>query len=549
MDATGLLPGPLPSLINLLRGAENLGTNENKNKILEVAMTLKGKIDEFKEKEKIARLGGGTNQIEKQHKLGKLAARERIELLLDPDTFLEVGMFVTHRCSDFGMDQRRIWGDGVVTGSGRIEGRTVHLYSQDFTVLGGSLGEYHAKKIGDVMDAAVERGTPIIGLGDSGGARIHEGPPHAATLLYRNYLASGVVPQIAVVLGPCSGGAAISASMADFVFVVEGIGYMFTSGPGVVKALTGEEVTNEELGGAKIHAEKSGVAHFITASEEDCFKKVRTLLSYLPSNFEENPPRLIPTDKPIREVAIDSIIADGDKPYDMKSIIRAVLDDDQFLEVQEFFAQNLIIGFGRLDGSTVGIVANQPLVLNGMVDMDAADKSARFIRFCDAFNIPLVNFIDCPGYFAGKEQEHRGLIRHAAKMLYAYGEVTVPRIAIAVRNVYGAGISGMGMSKAFGTDLTIAFPFAEFAAMKPEAAANVIFKDEIAKSADPKETRNKRIQEFREKFANPYVAAERGWLDMLIDPKVTRQVLIKALDTLKNKVRTSPRRRHGTIPL
>jgi len=512
-------------------------------------MTLKAKIDEFKEKEKIAKLGGGAKQIEKQHKSGKLSARERIDLVLDPETFLEVGMFVTHRCSDFGMDQRRIWGDGVVTGSGKVDGRTVHLYSQDFTVLGGSLGEYHAKKIGDIMDAAVQRGTPIIGLGDSGGARIHEGPPHAATLLYRNYLASGVIPQIAVVLGPCSGGAAISASMADFVFMVEKISYMFTSGPGVVKALSGEEVTNEELGGARIHVEKSGVAHFISASEEDCFKKVRTLLSYLPSNFEEPPPRVIPTDKPNREVGIETMIGDSNTSYDMKGIIHAVLDDGQFLEVQEFFAQNLIIGFGRLNGSPVGIVANQPMVLNGMVDMDAADKSARFIRFCDAFNIPLVNFIDCPGYFAGKEQEHRGLIRHAAKMLYAYGEVSVPRIAIAVRNVYGAGISGMGMSKAFGTDLTIAFPFAEFAAMKPEAAANVIFKDEIAKSANPKEMRSTKSQEFREKFANPYVAAERGWLDMLIDPKDTRGVLIKALDSLKNKVRTHPRKRHGTIPL
>ena len=512
-------------------------------------MTLKGKIDEFKEKEKIAKSGGGVNQIEKQHKLGKLTARERIDLLLDPETFLEVGMFVTHRCSDFGMDQRRIWGDGVVTGSGKVDGRTVHLYSQDFTVLGGSLGEYHAKKIGDIMDAAVERGTPIISLGDSGGARIQEGPPHAATLLYRNYLASGVVPQVAVVLGPCSGGAAISASMADFVFVVEGIGHMFTSGPGVVKTLTGEEVTNEELGGAKIHAEKSGVAHFISASEEDCFKKVRTLLSFLPPNFQEDPPRVVPTDKPNREVAINSMIGDTNKPYDMKGIIRAVLDEGQFMEVQEFFAQNLIVGFGRLNGSTVGIVANQPLVLNGMVDMDAADKSARFIRFCDAFNIPLVNFIDCPGYFGGKEQEHRGLIRHAAKMLYAYGEVTVPRIAIAVRNVYGAGISGMGMSKAFGTDLTIAFPFAEIAVMRPEAAANVIFKDEIAKSSDPKEMKAKKIQEYREKFANPYVAAERGWLDMIIDPKDTRQVLVKALESLKNKVRAHPNKRHGTIPL
>jgi acetyl-CoA carboxylase carboxyltransferase component len=512
-------------------------------------MSLKEKVNEFKIRENMAKLGGGAEQIEKQHKLGKLTARERIDLLLDPDSFLEVGMFVTHRCNDFGMDQRRIWGDGVVIGTGKMDGRPIHIYSQDFTVLGGSLGEYHAKKIADIMDAAVERGTPIIGLGDSGGARIHEGPPHAATLLYRNYLASGVVPQIAVVLGPCSGGAAISASMADFVFMVEKISHMFTSGPGVVKALTGEEVTNEELGGSRIHVEKSGVAHFISVSEEDCFKKVRTLLSYLPSNYREEPPTVVPIDKEDREIVVEPFLGDGNKPYDMKNIIRSILDGEQFLEVQEFFAQNLIIGFGRLKGSTVGIVANQPLVLNGMVDMDAADKSARFIRFCDAFNIPLINLIDCPGYFGGKDQEHRGLIRHAAKMLYAYGELTVPRIAIAVRNVYGAGISGMGMSKAFGTDLTIAFPFAEIAVMRPEAAANVIFKDEIAKSPTPKETRSKKIQEYRGKFANPYLAAERGWLDMIIEPKDTRKVLIKALDRLKNKVREYPRKRHGTIPL
>ncbi len=512
-------------------------------------MNLKEKVVELKTKEKIAKLGGGVEQIEKQHKLGKLTARERIELLLDPGSFLEIGMFVTHQCTDFGMDQKRIWGDGVVTGSGKINGKTIHLYSQDFTVLGGSLGEYHSKKISSIIDAAIEKGTPIIGLGDSGGARIQEGPPHAATLLYRNYLASGVIPQIAVVLGPCSGGAAISAAMADFVFVVEGIGHMFTSGPGVVKALTGEEVTNEELGGARIHAEKSGVAHFITASEEECFKKVRSLLSYLPSNYREDPPKTVPSDSPDREVEIESILVDGNKPYDAKNIIDSILDDGQFLEIQERFAKNLIIGFGCLNGSPIGIVANQPLVLNGMIDMDAADKSARFIRFCDAFNIPLLNFIDCPGYFGGKDQEHRGLIRHAAKMLYAYGEVTVPRIAIAVRNVYGAGISGMGMSKAFGTDVTIAYPFAEIAVMRPEAAANVIFKEEIAKSSDPKEVRSKRIHEYGEKFANPYVAAERGWLDIIIDPKDTRQIVIKALDNLRNKLRVQPHKRHGTIPL
>jgi acetyl-CoA carboxylase carboxyltransferase component len=515
----------------------------------EKIMSIKEKIIEFREKERISKLGGGIDQIEKQHKLGKLTARERIEKLLDPESFIELGMFVTHRCNDFGMEQKKIWGDGVVTGSGKINGRVVHLYSQDFTVFGGSLGEYHARKIGYIMDEAIRRGTPIIALTDSGGARIHEGPSHAAILFYRNFLASGVIPQISIILGPCSGGAAISAALADFVFVVEGISFLFTSGPGVVKALTGEDVTNEELGGARIHIEKSGVAHFITKSEEDCFEKVKTLLSFLPSNYKEEPPKVSTADDPNREISIESILGDDNEVYDMKNLIHAILDEGNFFEVQEFYAQNMIIGFGRLNGSPVGIIANQPLVLNGMIDLNAADKSARFIRFCDAFNIPIINFIDCPGYFSGKEQEHMGLIRHAAKMLYAYSEITVPRIAVAVRNVYGAGISGMGMSKEFGTDLTIAFPFAEIAVMKPEAAANIIFKDEIAKSPNPKETRTKKIQEYRDKFSNPYVAAERNWVDMIIDPKDIRRILINALERLKSKIKENHKVKHGNIPL
>lgn len=512
-------------------------------------MDYKEKISEFREKEKIAKLGGGIEQIKKQHKLGKLSARERIEILLDRDSFIEVGMFVTHRCNDFGMDKKRIWGDGVITGSGKINGRIVHLFSQDFTVLGGSLGEYHAKKIGNIMEEAVQRGTPIIALADSGGARIHEGPSHAAYIFKRNFLASGVVPQLYIILGACSGGAAISAALADFVFVVENISYLFTSGPGVVKALTGEDVTNEELGGAKVHIEKSGIAHFISKSEEECFKKVKTLLSFLPSNYREEPPRVQTSDDPKREISLESILGNGEKDYDMKHLINAILDEGQFLEIQEFFAKNMIIGFGRLNGLTVGIVANQPLVLSGMIDLNAADKSARFIRFCDAFNIPIINLIDCPGYFSGREQEHMGLIRHAAKMVYAYSELTVPRIAVAVRNVYGAGISGMGMCKDFGTDLTIAFPFAEIAVMKPEAAANIIFKEEIEKSSNPKEMKEKLIREYRDKFANPYVAGERNWVDMIIDPKDIRKILINSLERLKGKVRINPNKTHGNIPL
>ncbi len=513
------------------------------------SMGVKKRVEELKENEKIAKLGGGLKQIEKQHALGKLTAQERIELLLDPLSFIEIGMFVTHQCYDFGMDRQRIWGDAVVTGSGKIEGRTVHVYAQDFTALGGSLGEYHAKKIGNIMDTAIEREVPIIALNDSGGARIQEGPPHYAIVFQRNYLASGVVPQIAVILGPCSGGAAISASLADFVFMVKGISQMFTSGPRVVKALTGEEISAQELGGAQVHGEKSGVAHFVTDSEEECFEKVRHLLSFLPSNYRENPPRMLAKDDPDREVEIESILENSQTPYDMRRIITSILDEKHFLEVQESFAQNLIVGFGHLDGFPTGIVANQPSILKGMVDLDASDKAARFIRFCDSFNIPLLNLVDCPGYFSGKDQEHRGLIRHAAKMLYAYGEVTVPRIAIAVRKVYGAGISGMGMSKAFGTDLTIAFPFAEIAVMEPEAAANVIFKDEIAKSKDPEEKRAQKIEEYREKFANPYVAAERGWIDVIVEPKKIRSFIIRAFERLRSKRRVRPEKRHGTIPL
>jgi acetyl-CoA carboxylase carboxyltransferase component len=436
----------------------------------------------------------------------------------------------------------------VVTGSGVVDGRTVHLYAQDFTVFGGSVGEHHAKKIAALVEAAVEKRTPIVAMNDSGGARIQEGPHHYATLYYRNTLASGIVPQIAVVLGPCSGGAAISAGLADFVFMVEGMSDMFISGPGVVKALSGEEVTIQELGAARIHMEKSGVAHFMAPSEKECFQQVKHLLSFLPSHSRQEPPRVAPADDRDRTVEIESILEDGKKPYDMKRIIHSLLDEGQFLEVQASFAQNLIAGFGRLDGASVGLVANQPTVLNGMVDIDAADKATRFIRFCDAFNIPMVNLIDCPGYFGGKEQEHRGLIRHVAKMAYAYGEATVPRIAVAVKSVYGAGISGMGMSKAYGTDLTIAFPFSEIAAMKPEAAANVIFKEEIAKSSNPEETRSAKIQEYRERFANPYLAAERGWADMIMDPGKTRQVLIQGLDRLRTKAREYPDKRHGTIP-
>ena len=500
-------------------------------------MGIKGKIKELKEKEKMVRLAGGQSQIEKQHRLGKLTAYERIERLLDPGSFSEKGMFITHRCTDFGMDRKKFFGDGVITGSGKIEGRLVFVFAQDFTILGGSLGENHAKKIANIMEMATRVGAPMIGLLDSGGARIQEGPSYYSKIFRKNAEASGVVPQISAILGPCSGGATISPSLGDFVFIVEGIGHMFTAGPGVVKAITGEEITAEELGGARIHIEKSGVGHFLAKSEEECFQKIKRLLSFLPSNSHENPPEVISTDDPNRrEEAMESLFTEGDS-YDMKKMVGMIVDAGDFMEVQQEFARNIIIGFGRMNGRTIGIIANQPLVLSGMLDADAAYKSERFIRFCDHFNIPLINLVDCPGYLGGKEQEHRGLIRHAARMIYAYCTATVPRIAVAVKNVYGAGISGMAVSKDSGTDMTIAFPFAEIAVMKPEAAANVLFKSEIANSIDPEDMKRKKIEEYREKFANPYVAAEKGWIDAVIEPKEIRPTLIRALDELRRKRR------------
>jgi acetyl-CoA carboxylase carboxyltransferase component len=512
-------------------------------------MTARDKAAELREKKRIAELGGGPAQIERQRKLGKLTARERIDLLLDPGTFSERGMLVTHHCTDFGMDRSKYFGDGVVTGSGKIDGRLVFIYAQDFTVFGGSLGESHALKIADIMTTAIRVGAPIIGLLDSGGARIQEGPSYYSKIFRKNVEASGWVPQITAILGPCSGGATISPSLGDFIFIVEGIGHMFATGPGVVKALTGEEVTAQDLGGGRVHVAKSGLAHFGEESEAECFKKMKHLLSFLPANCKEAPPELDPTDDPDRREERLGTIFYGKDPYDMKQIVSYLVDHGNFMEVQEEFARNIIIGFGRLNGKTVGMIANQPLVLNGMMDMDAADKLARFVRFCDAFNIPMINLVDCPGYFGGKEQEHRGLIRHASKMVYAYCEATVPRIAVAVRRVYGAGLSGMGMSKDLGTDIVFALPSAEIAVMGPEAAVNVLFKKEVSQAEDPEEMRMKKIEEYRERFANPYVAAERGWIDAVIEPKEIRPKLIRVLEDLKGKMSEAGRRKHGIIPV
>jgi acetyl-CoA carboxylase carboxyltransferase component len=512
---------------------------------------LKEKNEELKAKGELARLGGGQKQIDKQHERGKLSARERIDQLVDPGSFMEIEMFVTHQATKFGMDKEKFYGDGVVTGSGRIAGRLVYLYSQDFTVMGGSLGKAHASKICHVMDLAIKVGAPIIGLIDSGGARIQEGLGQYGSIFYRNTLASGIVPQLSLILGPCAGGAVYSPALCDFVFMVDGISKMHITGPNVIKAVTGEEVTAEELGGAKVHSQKSGVAHLVAKSEQECFEQAKKLLGFLPANYREAPPwGLSPddTDRPTEE--IDGIIPDNpQRAYDMKKIIRLVADDHDFFEIQEDFARNIIIGFLRLGGSSVGVIANQPMVGAGCLDIDASDKSARFIRFCDAFNIPILNLVDCPGYLPGKQQEYGGIIRHGAKTLYAYCEATVPRVSVIVRKIYGGAMSGMAVSKLVGTDFTIALTTAEIAIMGPEAAANVIFKDEIARAEDPKAMRVRMVNEYRQKFANPYVAAEEGWIDAIIEPKVLRSYLIGVFEQLKGKVELRPGKKHGTIPL
>ena len=512
---------------------------------------MKEKDEELKAKEALALLGGGQKQIDKQHERGKLSARERIDHLVDPGSFMELEMFVTHQTTKFGMDKEKYYGDGVVAGSGKIAGRQVYLYSQDFTVMGGSLGKAHAGKICHVMDLAIKTGAPIIGLIDSGGARIQEGLGQYGSIFFRNTQASGIVPQFCLILGPCAGGAVYSPALCDFVFMVDGISKMHITGPNVIKAVTGEEITAEELGGAKVHSRKSGVAHLTAKSEQECFEQVKKLLGFLPSNYQTVPPEATSADDPDRLTEeIEGIIPESpQRAYDMKRIIRQVADHSDFFEIQEDFAKNILIGFIRLGGSSIGVIANQPMVSAGSLDIDASDKSARFIRFCDAFNIPILNLVDCPGYLPGKQQEYGGIIRHGAKTLYAYCEAVVPRISVIVRKIYGGAMSGMAVSKLVGTDLTIALTTAEIAIMGPEGAANIIFKDEIARAEDPKAMRIQKIDEYRQKFANPYVAAEEGWIDAIIEPKVLRSYLIAAFERLKGKVELRPGKRHGTIPL
>ncbi len=511
------------------------------------------KIEELHSLKEAALLGGGTKRIEAQHKKGKLTARERLDLLLDPGTFNELDMFVTHRSTGFGLDEQRIPGDGVVTGYGQIDGRLVYVFSQDFTVFGGSLSEAHAEKICKIMDHAMKNGAPVIGLNDSGGARIQEGVVSLgayADIFLRNTLASGVVPQISAIMGPCAGGAVYSPAITDFIFMVEQTSYMFVTGPNVLKTVTHEDVTFEELGGAMVHNSTSGVAHFSCPSEPDCIRMIRQLMSYIPSNNLEDPPRITPTDSPARaEEALNTIIPDNpNKPYDMKDVIKLVVDDGDFFEVQEYYAKNIVVGFARLNGRPAGIIGQQPNALAGVLDINSSDKGARFVRFCDCFNIPIITFVDVPGFLPGLGQEHNGIIRHGAKLLFAYCEATVPKVTVITRKAYGGAYDVMN-SKHVRGDINYAWPTAEIAVMGAEGAVNILFKDEIDKAADPEQRRKELIAEYTEKFNNPYIAASRGYIDEVIEPRFTRAKLITALEMLKNKRDTNPPKKHGNIPL
>lgn len=511
------------------------------------------KIAELRRLQTEARLGGGERRIEAQHKKGKLTARERLDLLLDADSFNELDMFVTHRASDFGLDEQKIPGDGVVTGYGQINGRLVYVFSQDFTVFGGSLSEAHAEKICKVMDLAMKNGAPIIGLNDSGGARIQEGVVSLgayADIFLRNTLASGVVPQISAIMGPCAGGAVYSPAITDFIFMVEGSSYMFVTGPNVLKAVTHEDVSFEDLGGAQIHNQTSGVAHFSCPGEAACLQGIRHLLSYLPSNNLDDAPRLHQQDKSARIIEeLDTIIPDNpQKPYDMKTILHLIADDHDFFEVQEHFAQNILVGFARLHGRSVGIVAQQPRTLAGVLDINASDKAARFVRFCDCFNIPIITFVDVPGFLPGVGQEHNGIIRHGAKLLYAYCEATVPKITVITRKAYGGAYDVMS-SKHIRGDINYAWPTAEIAVMGAEGAVNILFKNEIEQAADPEQRKKELIAEYTARFANPYIAASRGYIDEVIEPRFTRAKLITALEMLKNKRDSNPPKKHGNLPL
>jgi propionyl-CoA carboxylase beta chain len=518
-----------------------------------VAEPVNDPLARLEQMERLAELGGGQERIDKQHAAGKLTARERLALLLDPGSFVEMDKFVTHRSADFGMEKQKIPGDGVVTGYGHIDGRLVYVFAQDFTVFGGSLSGAYAQKICKIMDLAMKVGAPVIGLNDSGGARIQEGVESLAgyaDIFTRNVLASGVVPQISAIMGPCAGGAVYSPAMTDFILMVEGTSYMFITGPDVIKAVTHEEVTKDALGGAHTHASRSGVAHFAAPDEPSALQTLRELVSYLPSNNMEDPPAR-PTRDPVdrEDPRLDTFVPrESQRPYDIKDIIGAVVDDNHFFEVQPELALNIVIGFARLDGRPVGIVANQPAHLAGVLDIDASVKAARFVRFCDCFNIPLVTFVDVPGFLPGTSQEYGGIIKHGAKLLYAFTEATVPKVTVITRKAYGGAYDVMA-SKHVRADVNFAYPTAEIAVMGPDGAVNIVFKNEIERAGDKAAARAAYVAEYKEKFATPYKAAELGYIDEIIRPRQTRAKLIRALAMLKNKRQENPRKKHGNIPL
>ena len=516
-------------------------------------MTREQQLEELRRRHIEAEGGGGEERRARQHAEGKLSARERIILLFDEGTFEEIDKLVEHRCQDFGMDRQRISGDGVVSGYGRIDGRLAYAFAQDFTVFGGSLSEANAAKICKVMDLAMKVGAPVIGLNDSGGARIQEGVASLAgyaDIFLRNTLASGVIPQISAIMGPCAGGAVYSPAITDFTIMVQNSSYMFVTGPDVIKTVMHEDVSKEDLGGPMTHNATSGVAHFIARDDADGLALIRELLSFMPQNNQEDPPHVESSD-PIdrRDEALDSLVPiEPDKPYDIKEIFTRVVDDGHFVEVHEHFAKNLVVGFARLGGQSVGIVANQPAVLAGCLDINASVKGARFVRFCDAFNIPLITFEDVPGFLPGTQQEYGGIIRHGAKLLFAFAEATVPKITLITRKAYGGAYCVMA-SKHLRTDVNLAYPTAEIAVMGPEGALNIIYRRELQKADDPETMRREKVDEFRERFANPYIAAERGWVDAVIEPHDTRPKLIAALRMLETKRDTLPPKKHGNIPL
>jgi propionyl-CoA carboxylase beta chain len=500
-----------------------------------------------------AEKGGGDARIQKQHEAGKLTARERLDLLLDPGSFVELDKFKTHRCSDFGMDGQKVLGDGVVTGYGLVEGRQVFVFAQDFTVFGGSLSGAFAEKICKVMDLAVEVGCPVIGLNDSGGARIQEGVVALAgyaDIFLRNTLASGVVPQISVIVGPCAGGAVYGPAITDFIFMVKDTSYMFATGPDVIRSVTHEEVTREDLGGAKVHATRSGVAHFAHDSEEATLEAVRELLSFLPLNNVDDPPaEPCSDDVSRRDDLLRTVVPDAPtKPYDMREVVRATVDDRHFFEVAEHFAGNVLVGFARLNGRPVGVVANQPAVLAGVLDVDAALKAARFVRFCDAFNVPLLTFVDVPGFLPGTGQEWGGIVKHGAKLLYAYAEATVPKVTVVTRRAYGGAYAVMG-SKHLRADVNLAWPTAEIAVMAPQGAVSIVFRKELQAAKDPVVERARLVQQYRDEYANPYRAAELGYVDEVIKPEDTRPKVIRAFEMLRTKRLENPPRKHGNLPL